>query len=55
MKKMNKFFERVDRFNFPISFRYKKDDSYSTSLGGIVSLLIILLTIGFFIYFFIPF
>ena len=55
MKKMNKFFERADRFNFPISFRYKKDDSYSTSLGGIVSLLIILLTVGFFIYFFIPF
>ena len=55
MKKMSTFFEFMDRFNFPISFGYKKDDSYSTCLGGIVSFLLALATIVFGFYYFIPF
>ena len=55
MEKINKFFEWIDRFNVPISFRYKKDDNYSTFLGGLISTIIILLTVGFGIYYFIPF
>ena len=55
MKKITKFFEWIDRFSVPISFRYKKDDSFSTCLGGVVSLIFILFTIGFGIYYFIPF
>ena len=55
MKKIIKFFEWIDRFSVPISFRYKKEDSYSTCLGGIVSVIFILLTGGFGIYYFIPF
>ena len=50
MEKINKFFEWIDRFNVPISFRYKKDDNYSTFLGGLISTIIILLTVGFGIY-----
>ena len=55
MKKITKFFEWIDRFSVPISFRYKKEDSFSTCLGGVVSVIIILFTIGFGIYYFIPF
>ena len=55
MKRINNFFEFVDRFNIPISLRYKDDDNYSTLLGGIVSLSIILIALGFGIYYFIPF
>ena len=39
MKKVIKFFEWIDQFSVPISFRYKKEDSYSTCLGGLVSVI----------------
>ena len=55
MEKINKFFEWIDRFNVPISFRYKGDDNYSTFLGGLITTIIFLLTAGFGIYYFIPF
>ena len=55
MEKINKFFEWTDRFNVPISFRYKGDDSYSTFLGGLITTIIFLLTAGFGIYYLIPF
>ena len=55
MEKINKFFEWTDRFNVPISFRYKGDDNYSTFLGGLITTIIFLLTAGFGIYYLIPF
>ena len=55
MEKINKFFEWIDRFNVPISFRYKGDDNYSTFLGGLITTIIFLLTAGFGIYYLIPF
>ena len=54
-QKIRHFFEFTDRFDFPISFRYKREDSFSTCFGGIISFLLILITMGFFIYYFIPF
>ena len=55
MKKVIKFFEWIDQFSVPISFRYKKEDSYSTCLGGLVSVIFFLIAGGFGIYYFIPF
>ena len=55
MKKVINFFEFIDQFDFPISFHYKKDDSYSTCLGGLVTLVIVLLGLSFGIYYSVPF
>ena len=49
------FFEFIDLFNVPISFRYKKDDSYSTFVGGIFSFIFLGLLIGFGIDYCLPF
>ena len=52
---VKKFFEFIDLFYVPISFRYKKEDSYSTCIGGIFSFILIILITAFGIYYFIPF
>ena len=39
---VKKFFEFIDLFYVPISFRYKKEDSYSTCIGGIFSFILII-------------
>jgi len=55
MEKIKSFFEFIDRFDIPISFRYQKDDSYSTFIGGFFSFVIIVLSLISGIYLFIPF
>ena len=52
---VKKFLEFIDLFYVPISFRYKKEDSYSTCIGGIFSFILIILITAFGIYYFIPF
>ena len=52
---IKRFFEFIDLFYVPISFRYKKEDSCSTCIGGIVSFILIILITTFGIYYFIPF
>ena len=55
MKLVKKFFEFIDYFHVPISFRYKNDDSYSTFIGGLFTLIFFILVSGFGIYYAIPF
>ena len=55
IKIIKKFFKYIDLFAVPFSFRYKKDNTYSTLLGGIVSFIFSLVSVGFGIYYFIPF
>ena len=55
MEKIKSFFELIDRFDIPISFRYQKDDSYSTFIGGFFSFVIIVFSLISGIYLFIPF
>ena len=55
MKLVKKFFEFIDFFHVPISFRYKNDDSYSTFIGGLFTLIFFILVSGFGIYYAIPF
>ena len=50
-----KFFKFIDLFAVPFSFRYKKENKYSTLLGGIVSFIFGLASVLFGIYYFIPF
>ena len=44
-----------DLFSTPYNFTYKRDDKYSTTIGGIVTIIYILLIIAYLIYKFIPF
>ena len=55
MKKIKKILKKVDIFAVPFSFRYKKEEKFSTSLGGLVTLVLIFITGLFGIYYFIPF
>ena len=55
MEKIKSFFEFIDRFDIPISFRYQKDDRYSTFIGGFFSFVKIVLSLISGIYLFIPF
>ena len=48
-------FKKIDLFAVPISFRYNKEESYSTILGGFFTLLIFIIGAVFGIYYFIPF
>ena len=50
MNIVKNIFEFIDLFHVPISFRYKKEDSYSTFVGGVISFIFIGLIIGFGIY-----
>ena len=49
------YFKKFDRFEVPISFRHKKEDSYTTWIGGLFTCLIIGCALVFFIIYFIPF
>ena len=55
MRSIKSFLKAIDVFGVPLSFRYKKKNYYSTSLGGlfIILLIIVVLIVG--IYYFIPF
>ena len=54
-KKIKTFIKFIDLFAVPFSFRYKNENTYSTLLGGIFSLIFSLVSVGFGIYYFIPF
>ena len=49
------YFKKFDRFEVPISFRHKKEDTYTTWIGGLFSFLIISCALVFGIIYFIPF
>ena len=55
MKSIKKFLRTIDIFGIPLTFRYKKNDKYSTSLGGLTIIIFIILAITFGVYYFIPF
>ena len=52
---MNKFFRKIDLFAVPISFRYNKEESYSTFIGGFFTFIIFISGASCGIYYFIPF
>ena len=55
MKCIKKFLKKLDIFGSPINFKYKSQDRYSTSFGGLFLLIFSLISIIFGIYYFIPF
>ena len=46
------YFKKFDRFEVPISFRHKKEDTYTTWIGGLFTILIILCALVFFYLFY---
>ena len=49
------FLRKIDIFGVPYSFKYKSEERYTTTIGGFVVILFIILCISFGIYYFIPF
>ena len=37
MKRIKSLLKKIDVFGVPFSFRYKQDDKYQTSLGGLIN------------------
>ena len=54
MKKVRKFFKKLDVFGVPFLFLYKNKNSYSTSLGGLTFILFCIVALFVAIYSFIP-
>ena len=48
-------FKDCDLFSTPFNFTYKRDDKYTTSIGGIVTIIYVLLILTYLIYKFIEF
>ena len=46
---------KLDVFGVPYSFKYKSEENYTSSIGGLVFLLFAILCLTFGIYYFIPF
>ena len=55
MKSIKLFLRKIDIFGILLTFKYKKEDKYSTALGGLVIILFSILALTFGIYYFIPF
>ena len=55
MKCIKGFLQKIDVFGVPYSFKHKKNDKYSTSLGGFIFCLFIVAVLVIGIYYFIPF
>ena len=55
MKCIKRLLRKMDIFGSPFSFKYKSQDRYSTSFGGLFLLIFSLISIIFGIYYFIPF
>ena len=55
MKSIKTFLRTIDIFGIPLTFRYKKKDKYSSSLGGLTIIIFCILALTFGIYYFIPF
>ena len=49
------FFQKIDVFGVPYSFKHKKSEKYNTSLGGFIFFLFIVAVLIIGIYYFIPF
>ena len=49
LNKVRHLTRKIDIFSVPISLTYKKEDSFSTVLGGLLSILAIIILGGFFI------
>ena len=49
------YLKKFDKFEVPISFRHKKEDTYTTWIGGVITLALVLSAIAFGIVYFIPF
>ena len=55
MKCIKRFLKKLDIFGSPINFKYKSQDRYSTSFGGLFLLIFLIIGLTFGIYYFIPF
>ena len=55
MKEIKRLLKKCDLFGVPFSFKYKKEERYSTSLGGFFFILYIIIVIVVGIYYLIPF
>ena len=55
MKTMNKVLKKLDLFGVSYTFKYKSQDKYKTSLGGIITVLFFIIFIIIAIYNFIPY
>ena len=54
MKRVRKFFKKLDVFGVPFLFLYKNKDRYSTSLGGLTFILFCIVVLFVAVYYFIP-
>ena len=54
MKRIRKFFKKLDFFGVPFLFLYKNKDKYSTSLGGLTFIIFCIIALTVVIYYFIP-
>ena len=55
MKAIKHILKKFDVFGVPFLFRYRNEDKFPTSLGGITFILFAILVVAFGIYYFIPF
>ena len=55
MKCIKRLLRKMDIFGSPFSFKYKSQDRYSTSFGGLFLLIFLIIGLTFGIYYFIPF
>jgi hypothetical protein len=55
MDSIKLFLRKIDIFGVPYSFKYKSEERYTTTIGGFVVILFIILCVSFGIYYFIPF
>ena len=55
MKRIKSLLKKIDVFGVPFSFRYKQDDKYQTSLGGLIIIAFVGVAVWIGIYYFIPF
>ena len=55
MKAINEFLRKFDSFGVSLTFKYKSQEKYTTGIGGIVTLLFVVLALVIGIYNFIPF
>ena len=55
MKCIKKILKKLDIFGSPFNFKYKSQDRYATSFGGLFLLIFSIISLIFGIYYFIPF
>ena len=55
MKSLRLLLRKIDIFGVPLNFKYKKEDKFSTSFGGLIIIAFCIVSLAFGIYYFIPF